>query len=344
MKKQTVILIPAYNPDDKFISFLKQLKENGFEKIIVVNDGSKKETDHYFEEAKNNYKCDIVTHKTNKGYGKALKSGTERFIELYGNNNDINGLIHCDCDGQHSVNDIIRFSNALEQDNDSIIVGIRNFDHHNVPLKNKIGNKLTSLIFKSLIGIDIEDTQCGLRAIPSKYASFSSNIHGDGFEYTTSLLLQAKKENIKIKQLPIETIYLNNNETSHFNPFKDSIRIYSLIFKFLLSSLSSSLLDLLMFTLFLKATDNIILSTYLARIISCIYTFFVNKEAVFKKGNKRSLIRFIILCVVLGTLSAFITHALDSYLDFNTTLLKMFVDTCLFFLSYYVQKEFVFHE
>ena len=344
MKKQTVILIPAYNPDDKFISFLEQLTENGFNKIIVVNDGSRKELNHYFKKARDKYKCDIVTHEINKGYGKALKSGAERFIELYGKNSNINGFIHCDCDGQHSINDIIRFSKELDDNSDSIIVGIRNFDHHNVPLKNKIGNKLTSLIFRSLIGIDIEDTQCGLRAIPSKYALFSSEIKGDGFEYTTSLLLQAHKDHITIRQIPIETIYLNNNETSHFNPFKDSVRIYSLIIKFLLSSLSSSLLDLLMFTLFLKATDNIIISTYLARIISCIYTFFVNKEAVFKQGNKSSLIRFIILCVVLGTLSAFITHALDNYFNINTTLLKMIVDTCLFFISYYVQKEFVFHE
>ena len=344
MNKQTVILIPAYNPDDKFINFLTQLKENGFNKIIIVNDGSKKELNHYFEKARNKYGCDIVTHEVNKGYGKALKSGTERFIELYGNSKDINGFVHCDCDGQHSINDIIRFSKELETNNGSIIVGIRNFDHHNVPFKNKLGNKITSLVFKLLIGIDIEDTQCGLRAIPQKYASFASKIRGDGFEYTTNLLLQAHKDKIKIKQLPIETIYLNNNETSHFNPLRDSIRIYSSIFKFILSSLSSSLLDILMFTLFLKITDNIILSTYLARIISCTYTFFVNKEAVFKQGNKRSLIRFIILCVVLGTLSAFITHALDSYFNFNTTLLKMLVDICLFFISYYVQKEFVFHE
>ena len=69
MKKQTVILIPAYNPDDKFISFLNQLKENGFNKIIVVNDGSRKETDHYFEQAKKDYHCDVVTHEKNKGYG-----------------------------------------------------------------------------------------------------------------------------------------------------------------------------------------------------------------------------------------------------------------------------------
>ena len=344
MKKQTVIIIPAYNPDDKFITFLKQLENNGFDKIIVVNDGSKKECEHYFDDAKQIYGCDIVTHDINKGYGKALKSGSERFIELYENNPDVDGFIHCDCDGQHSVEDIIKFSKEIENNKDSIIVGIRNFDNQSVPFKNRFGNKLTSLIFRLFIGINIEDTQCGLRAFPKQYASFSANIQGDGFEYTTSLLLQAKKEKISIKQVPIETIYLNNNETTHFNPFKDSIRIYSMILRFLLSSLSSFIIDIFFFSVFLKATDNILISTYLARILSCTYTFFMNENLVFKKENSHSVVRFVLLCIIQGSLSGFITHSIDKYASMNAVIIKIMVDTCLFFIGYYIQKEFIFNE
>ena len=224
--------MPAYNPDDKFINFLNELNKEGFNKIIVVNDGSRSDTDHYFKEAKNKYNCLIVEHETNKGYGYALKSGGQTFIERYQDDKEVVGAIHCDCDGQHVIEDVLKCATLIRDNDDAIIVGIRDFDDKNVPLKNKIGNKLTSRIFKLFFGIEINDTQCGLRGFSKNNVAFTTLLSSLGFEYTTELLLETRNKNIKIIPFVIKTVYINNNETTHFNPIKDSIRIYSLIFKY----------------------------------------------------------------------------------------------------------------
>ena len=342
--KNCVIVIPAYNPDDKFISFLSQLKENDYKDIIVVNDGSKKECDHLFDIAKKEYGCHVVTHEKNKGYGRALKTGNETFLELYGNNKDYVGLIHCDCDGQHSIKDVNNFAELLNKNDSKLIVGERSFNEDDIPLRSRLGNKLTAIIFKVLLGININDTQCGLRGFPSEIVSKTLDIEGDGFEYTTELLIKAHKKKIDILTVPIETIYLNNNETSHFNPLKDSIRIYSTIFKFTLTSLSASVIDLTAFTILLKLTNgNVLLSTYIARVLSCTYVFFMNRNVTFKADKKHTqIIKFITLCIVQGSLSAFLTKTLIKRIELYPTFVKMLVDVTLFFVSYLVQKKIVF--
>ena len=228
---KTVICIPAYNPDDKLLIFLEELTKNGFNNIVIVNDGSKAECAYIFDEAINKYHCDVVCHETNKGYGKAIKSAGEYFIDHYMNNKDISGIIHCDCDGQHSLKDIINFSNILDSGKDCLIFGQRDFNKDNIPFKSRFGNNLTAFIFKKMIGIDLKDSQCGLRAISKNYVKFSCEIDGDGFEYPSSIIIEAYKNNLNIIQVPIETIYINNNESTHFDPIKDSYRIYRLLFK-----------------------------------------------------------------------------------------------------------------
>ncbi len=72
MIQDVVIMIPAYNPDDKFIAFLRRLKEAEYKHIIVVDDGSRDDTKHYFREAKEIYHCHVVTHSVNLGQGEGL--------------------------------------------------------------------------------------------------------------------------------------------------------------------------------------------------------------------------------------------------------------------------------
>lgn len=62
-----------------------------------------------------------------------------------------------------------------------------------------------------------------------------------------NMLITAREYQIPIQEFPIETIYLENNESSHFNPFRDSIRIYKVFLKFMLSSLSSFLIDIFLY-------------------------------------------------------------------------------------------------
>ena len=103
-----MIMIPAYNPDEKFIALVKSLKESGYTEIIAINDGSRKDTLHFFTEAREQYHCKIISHSINLGQGRAYKSGFNYFLTKFygGGYNDVIGIIQCDCDGQHCVEDI----------------------------------------------------------------------------------------------------------------------------------------------------------------------------------------------------------------------------------------------
>ncbi|MBD5470231.1 MAG: glycosyltransferase [Lachnospiraceae bacterium] len=351
IKDKVVIMIPAYNPDEKFLFFLGKLKESGYKKIIVIDDGSVEEKKHFFDEAVENYNCALVSHSINLGQGRAYKSGFNYYLsktkEEY---KDTIGIIQCDCDGQHCIEDVNKCLELLNNNPNKFILGVRNFSDKSIPFRSRFGNKCTTFMFKAFCGLDIEDTQTGLKGIPCSFLPDLMETQGERFEYASSVLLETKRKGIEILQFPIETIYINNNETSHFNPLRDSIRIYSLILKYLLSSISAFVVDIIMYSIFLALFKElypqtyVIISTYLAKIISCTYTYMVNKKIVFENHSRKMsiAIKFAILCIIQSTLSGFLTNGIVMWLGWNEVLSKIIVDTVLFFVSFKVQDRWVF--
>lgn len=308
-----VIIIPAYNPDKKLLVFLGDLIKAGYNKIIIIDDGSKEETRQYFNEAKSNYHCVVLFHSINLGQGRAYKTGFNYYLSECKQGGDFEntiGIIQCDCDGQHHIDDINACTELLRQYPDKFILGVRDFSNKNVPFRSRFGNNCTTFIFKSFCGLNISDTQTGLKGIPASFIPKLMETSGERFEYASSVLLETKRQGIEIIQFPIQTIYINGNETSHFNPLFDSIRIYSLIFKYLISSLSAFIVDVIAFSIFLsifrKTIDNyIIAATYMSKLISCTYSFFVNKNLVFHNRSKflPAVFKYTVLCVIQASLS-----------------------------------------
>ena len=345
------IIMPVYNPDEKFIYFLDSLYQEGYRHIIAVDDGSRKDTSDYFDKAEKLYGCQIVKHHINLGQGRAFKSGFNYFLGKYLSNDDIIGIIECDCDGQHILEDVNACAELLRKHPEDFIIGTRDFSSKNVPFRSRFGNKVTSFIFKVFCGLNITDTQTGLKGIPKAFISRLMETPGERFEYASSVLLETKKAGLKIVSFPIHTIYIDGNKTSHFNPLLDSIRIYSLIIKSFISSMSASVIDLLLFWLFVSVTKNkiymyVMLSTYLAKIISCAYSYLVNKNLVFENRERGfpPLARWIILCILQATISGMLTFVLFLYIKIPEIAVKVFVDTLLFFVSFQVQSRWVFKD
>lgn len=223
---KVVPIIPALNPDEKIIKTVKELIDNDFKKIIIVNDGS--ESDEIFEELKKYCECVILTHEVNKGKGCALKTAftyyKEKLIDKY------EGVITLDADGQHQTSDVVNISNILV-DNKLFILGTRLFNTKETPARNKMGNRITSKVFKMLYGVYLKDTQTGLRAIPNHLIDLHLQTNGDRFEYEINALIDLVKAYEKILQIDIETVYLeNSNKKSHFKVFGDSYKIYKILF------------------------------------------------------------------------------------------------------------------
>ncbi|TCS81260.1 glycosyltransferase family 2 protein [Tepidibacillus fermentans] len=246
------IIIPALNPTNSLLDYVKRLLAEGAEQIIVVNDGSKEELTYIFTELNTIEGCTVLTHEINKGKGRALKTAFKYFLEHH---KDLEGVITADADGQHSVEDVCKVAKALENSNGGIILGVRDFKQSNVPLRSYIGNRTTSLLFRLLFGYKLEDTQTGLRGIPKKELLQILELKGERYEYEMNMLIYAKKMNIKFSEISIQTLYFNNNATSHYNSIQDSIRVLTqLISGFLhdsFSTITSRLIGIISFILLL---------------------------------------------------------------------------------------------
>ncbi len=337
MCEDAVVLIPAYNPNiDIMNEFLGKLKAS-FQNIVIVNDGSSSQYSLFFAKLSTEYPT--INHYKNLGKGRALKTGINYILNNYPN---IKAIITADCDGQHTVKDIKKCYHKWQKSKSSLILGCRDFTNEKVPLKSRYGNKITKDIFMLFTGLKISDTQTGLRVIPKEVSSIILDVKGERYEYETNVLLETKKLDIPIVEEKISTIYINNNKESHFNPIKDSIEIYKLFIKYIISSLSSFALDIILFTIFIKLTNKIITSSIISRIISSIYNYLINKNLIFKKNNDKTLLKYYTLVIIQLTISATITKLLNNYITLNIVIIKIIVDIFIFIINFIIQREIIF--
>ena len=348
--QNVVIIVPSFKPDTKLIEVIQGLHTRNFKQILVINDGSPEEYNSIFEKAASYEECTIISHEINRGKGCALKTAYNYCLQYFPN---CAGVITVDGDNQHHPDDILKCSNKLLEKENCVILGARDFSASHVPFRSKFGNIMTRFIFRLGCGIKITDTQTGLRAIPASYLKFMTEVSGDRYEYETNVLLEMKANNIPFEEVTIQTIYIDDNDSSHFNPIVDSFKIYKTIFAFITSSFLSSLIDLGLFYIFISilsavsthASANIFIATAVARLCSSYFNYQINRTKVFKSGDNRSFIRYYLLCFVQFFASAILVSLISSIFasgSLGKTILKGIVDVALFFLSYQIQKRWVF--
>lgn len=339
--KNIFIVVPTLEPDEKIMSkFIKELHKE-FENILVVNDGSSKSHDKFFTSLEKDG-IKVFRHYKNFGKGRALKNALNYLLNEH---KDILGIVTCDCDGQHSVKDIKKCAKALVENPNKLVLGVRNFDDDNVPPKSKFGNKITRNIFKIFIGLEISDTQTGLRAFSKDLMIKFMALPGERYEYETNMLIECKDKDIELEEVEIETIYLNNNLNSHFNPLRDSIMIYRLFAKYFLASFSSFVLDIILFSSIigiLNINSKILAATILARVVSSIYNYLVNSKLVFKNMSIKTLVKYYSLAVIQMFISGCFVTYLFSLLNVNAVLIKVIVDFIIWITDLVILREYVF--
>lgn len=229
---KVTVIVPSLDPDEKLIQVVDGLLADGFDDIVLVNDGS--HADHLwpFEQAALHPEVTVLTHEVNKGKGRALKTAFAWCIE---NRPDIDGVVTADGDNQHRPADIRRCAQAMIFDPGKVWLGVRDFSLEHVPVRSRMGNTLTRGIMKLACGVSVTDTQTGLRAIPARDLPLMLRIPGERYEYETQMLLSLREAKVGIGEVVIETVYINENESSHFNPLKDSWKIYKIIFRHMFS-------------------------------------------------------------------------------------------------------------
>lgn len=351
---KTIIIIPSYEPDELLIDYAKELTNGYFDNVLVIDDGSGESYQDIFKTLEKIKGVEVVYHEVNKGKGRALKTAYEYIKNNYKN---VCGVITADSDGQHLAKDCFNIANEMKNGKRGLYLGTRDLLSENVPFKSRNGNRITSTVFKALYGKWLDDTQTGLRGFLAEDLDFMIGIEGERYEYEMQVLIDCVRNGIEFYPIPIDTVYIDNNSASHFNAFKDSFRIYKIILKdfikFTASSLGTTAVDFAVFLLLsyitlpalgvtsISAIDWI--SGFIARIISSILNFYINKKYVFKHegATKTSAIRYTILCFVVICISNLCVSFFEG-LGGERWLLKPIVDTILYFVGYKFQNEWVF--
>jgi glycosyltransferase involved in cell wall biosynthesis len=228
-----VLLIPAYEPTRILSELIATLRKQMACRIVVVDDGSKsKESRKIFSDLAQCSGLKLLHHRTNLGKGAALKTGIHFVLAQMP---EVETLIFADADGQHEPADILKIFGRARQAQHQLILGSRCFGTQ-TPLRSRLGNLFTAFLMRLLTNLKLSDTQSGLRSLPRSFARELLASPLNRYEFELDMLLQAGRRNLEIQEVKIKTIYRNANESSHFNPVLDSLRIYWVLFRFLLSS------------------------------------------------------------------------------------------------------------
>ena len=342
MSDKIFALIPGYQPTEALIRIAREMRENGAE-VVVVDDGSGESWQNVFEEVK---ACaTVLSYEENRGKGYALKHGLE-YIQSTG---EAGVVVTLDADGQHTMKDSFAVAECAlknrSEGRECVALGVRTFGK-GTPFKSRAGNWITKWIYRFVSGCRVSDTQTGLRAFSTDLIPFMLTVSGERYEYEMNVLLQAPRDGLAIKEIPIEVIYINDNKGSHFNPVKDAIRVFSRIFAFAASSIFCFAIDYAGYAILLSGMHATPKLSYIgARIVSSVVNFLINRNVVFgaKKGSwiKQALGYYALALVIMLIGSFGVDFAVTKW-GFNEYISKLAVDVVLSVVSFLTQRLFIF--
>lgn len=334
------ILIPAYKPGAVLIDLVKSLARAEFTAIIVVDDGSGPEFRSIFEQLVGIDRVRVVRHAVNLGKGAALKTGMNCALVDYPG---LAGIVTVDADGQHHPEDVFRVARRFAQQPGALVLGARAFAS-DVPLRSRLGNSITQSAMWVVAGQRLSDTQTGLRAIPRGLAERMLRVPASGYEFELEMLIAAKHLGFQVLEEPIQTIYEPGNPTSHFEPLRDSMRIYFVLLRFGFISMMTAGLDNVLFYIFFRTSGVVGASLVGARLIAVAFNYAAVRRAVFLSREHHRIVfpRYLLLAVANVCLSYAAISFLSRILSVGVMAAKIGVESCLFIANFAIQRDFVF--
>lgn len=354
-KLNVAAIVPVFNPEPGLVGLVSALAQD-YSLVVVVDDGSVESVDMFDELPVG---VVLLRHEVNCGKGRAMKTAMDWVAE---NHPDAKGVVFADGDGQHCREDV-RAVSAKMLETDDVTFGVRDFFESSIPFRCRFGNLFTSALAMVFLRLRIGDTQTGLRAIPARLLRKMSSLPGDRYEYEMRMLCEIACSGEALWQVPIRTIYLEQNRSSHFRPIADSFKTCSALLgmvlgrfaRFGVSSLVGFAADNLLFTLvlfmaegrFAKRSAAILVALVVARALSSALNYLCNKTLVFRSKGAvvESMAKYFGLVVAIASLSylgtAFLAWAFDCA-GIWITCAKIAVELLLFVLAYHVQSKWVF--
>ncbi len=350
------VLIPAYKPEgQRLVNLVKAVIADRYASVIIVDDGGGEEFADVFGVLEK-MGCIVVRHPENMGKGRALKTGLTEYQKRFPEGI---GVVTADADGQHLPEDIARTAQALAENPDKLVLGCRTLGRE-MPLASRFGNKLTRGFFRLVSGVSVSDTQTGLRGIPAAFLDKIAALKGERYEFEMHMLLELKPMGLGHIEVPIQTIYLDGNQSSHFNRIKDSFLIYKMFFSYIFIGLASFVVDYGLFSamnLFLPAVMNnpkrlvfglplvVIISNLTARGLSSVFNFSLNRKVMLPENHKgqgvlHQAAKYYLLVVVAMLADTLLVSSLS--LVISKYIAKIIVSFLIFMCNFFIQKRVVY--
>lgn len=202
--RRVCVVIPAYNEATVIGEVVKSAREVFLKSkkaydidIVVVNDGSKDKT---ASEAKKGGAI-VINHILNSGAGSATLTGL-----AYARQHNYDIAATMDADGQHAPDDVLEGIKSIDQGNADLLIGSRLIDSRGMSKIKVLGNKGLSLFTYLLFGINVTDSQSGLR-IFSRRAIDGLQWKSTGYEFCSEMIWRAKQARMSVSEYPIKAIY-----------------------------------------------------------------------------------------------------------------------------------------
>lgn len=339
-----IVLIPAYEPGPHLPELVAALVAGDPHlDVLVVDDGSGPAFAQVFARAEA-AGAEVLRHDRNRGKGVALKTGFAHVVRRFPGA----GVVTADADGQHEVADVLAVAAELRgerEDPDApMILGCRAFDGP-VPARSRIGNGIARGLFRAAACWRLSDTQTGLRGIPAAMLPWLLRVPGERFEYEQQVLLHLRRAGFSAREHRIATVYLEGNESSHFRPVLDSLRVMLPVAVFAASSLVAFAIDAAALFVLQGLTGLLVPSIVAARLLSASINFWVNRRVVFMRRGRERLAPQIAQYALLAALLLASNVVWMSYLTGIGAPLwaaKVVTELVLFLTSYGVQRRVVF--
>ncbi len=214
-KKNIPAIIPAHNAEVSIAKVIEETRAH-VRRIIVVNDGSTDCT----AEAAGRREVELINLNRQNGKGYALRMGFAAALT-----DGCPAVITLDADGQHDPHDIPNFLAAHDRDPEAILVGSRWAEAERFPRQRYFSNAGAAFFISKALRQDVEDSQCGFRLYPAPVLR-RIPLKTKHFQMETEVLLQAAKQGVRLRSVPVKNIYLNGNgPQSNFRPVVDTFYI-----------------------------------------------------------------------------------------------------------------------
>lgn len=349
--RESAAVVPVYNPEPGLQALCVELVGT-FGRVVVVDDGSGENAEAFAQLPPS---VTVLRHGVNRGKGRAIKTAIRWLLDCAP---EIRVAVFVDGDGQHRPDDARAVAERARNE-DRVVFGVRDFTGR-IPFRSRFGNACTALLVRLIFGLRIRDTQTGLRAIPRRLFARLLELPGERYEYEMRIFGLLRAQGESLSSVPIRTVYIDGNRTSHFRPIVDSVRVYQGLFggcfaRFVASSVMAFLTDNAVFAAVVAALHaggmarryEILVALVAARAVSSTVNFCCNRKLVFRSASSAgpAFARYWLLVGLIAGLSYAGTAALSVVCNVDgvaITVLKIVVETALFALSYELQKRWVF--